>query len=126
MTPVTPSLVSGGVLRHSRWDALLIGLALAHGAVLVAAPPASVIAIGVWWNSNTIAHNHIPTPFFRSRRLNRAFALYLTVLLGIPQSIWRGRHLAHHSGTAWKPRLDGLLLVEVALVAALWSLLLSF
>jgi hypothetical protein len=126
MTPVTPSLVSGGVLRHSRWDALLIGLALAHGAVLVAAPPASVIAIGVWWNSNTIAHNHIHTPFFRSRRLNRAFALYLTVLLGIPQSIWRGRHLAHHSGTAWKPRLDGLLLVEVALVAALWSLLLSF
>jgi hypothetical protein len=125
MTPATPTLPRRGVLRHSRWDALLIGLALAHGAVLAAAPVAPVIAVGVWWNSNTIAHNFIHTPFFRNRLLNRGFALYLSALLGIPQSVWRGRHLAHHAGAAWKPRLEGQLVAEVLLVLGVWSALLA-
>jgi hypothetical protein len=113
------------ILRHSRWDALLVVLAGAHGALLGAAPVAPVIALGLWWNSNTIAHNFIHTPFFRARWLNRLFALYLSVLLGIPQSIWRGRHLAHHAGTRWQPRLSAQLLEEVVLVLALWILLLT-
>jgi hypothetical protein len=113
-----------GILRHSRWDALLVVLAGAHGALLLAAPTAPVIALGLWWNSNTIAHNFIHTPFFRARWLNRLFALYLSVLLGIPQSIWRGRHLAHHAGTHWQPRLSTQLLVEVWFVLALWVWLL--
>jgi hypothetical protein len=113
-----------GILRHSRWDALLVVLAGAHGALLWAAPVAPVIALGLWWNSNTIAHNFIHTPFFRARWLNRLFALYLSVLLGIPQSIWRGRHLAHHAGTRWRPRLSVQLLAEVVLVLALGMLLL--
>jgi hypothetical protein len=115
-----------GILRHSRWDALLVVLAGAHGALLWAAPVAPVIALGLWWNSNTIAHNFIHTPFFRARSLNRLFALYLSVLLGIPQSIWRGRHLAHHAGTRWRPRLSAQLLAEVLLVLALWALLLTW
>jgi hypothetical protein len=114
-----------GILRHSRWDALLVVLAGAHGALLFAAPIAPVIALGLWWNCNTIAHNFIHAPFFRARSLNRLFALYLSVLLGIPQSIWRGRHLAHHAGTRWRPRLSVQLLTEVVLVLALWVLLLT-
>ncbi len=113
-----------GILRHSRWDALLVSLAGAHGALLLAAPTAPLIALGLWWNSNTIAHNFIHTPYFRSRWLNRLFALYLSVLLGIPQSIWRGRHLAHHAGTRWQPRLSAQMLVEIWFVIALWVLLL--
>src|SRR5712691_7016852 len=56
-----------GILRHSPWDALFIGLAVVHGLLLLVAPFAPVIALGLWWNSNTISHNFIHKPFFRSR-----------------------------------------------------------
>ena len=57
----TPALAleSRGILRYSRWDALLIVLAVAHGLLVLALPVLPVIALGVWWNSNTISHNFI-------------------------------------------------------------------
>src|SRR5262249_50082861 len=54
----------------------------------------------------------------------RAFALYESALLGVPQTVWRGRHLAHHAGTAWQPRLTAGLATEVTLVLGVWALLL--
>ncbi|HZY88450.1 MAG TPA: fatty acid desaturase, partial [Gemmataceae bacterium] len=86
---------------------------------------APLLALGLWWNSNTIAHNFIHKPFFRSRRLNALFALYQSIMLGVPQSVWRGRHLAHHAGVRWRLRLDGQTMLEVALVLGLWSALLA-
>jgi len=125
MTTALATLRTPGVLlRYSRWDALLVALALVHGAVVVTFPIAPVIALGVWWNSNTIAHYFIHTPFFRSRRLNSVFALYLSGLLGIPQTIWRERHLAHHAGVPWAPRWSQSLLTETGLVLAIWTSLL--
>src|SRR5690349_14605462 len=97
----------------SRWDAPLVLLAVGHMALLLAVPVAPVLALGLWWNSNTIAHNFLHKPFFRARSANRLFALYLSVLLGIPQTIWRGRHLAHHAGVRWQPRLSAQLAAEV-------------
>jgi hypothetical protein len=120
-----PLRTRGALLRHSRWDALLVALALVHGVVLLAFPIAPVIAVGVWWNSNTVAHHFIHAPFFRSRRLNTLFALYLSGLLGIPQTIWRERHLAHHAGRAWSPRWSQSLVSETALVLAIWLFLLA-
>ncbi|HKI38390.1 MAG TPA: fatty acid desaturase [Gemmataceae bacterium] len=114
-----------GVLRHSRWDALPVGLALLHGALLVALPAAPVVALGLWWNSNTVAHYFLHRPFFRRRALNVAFALYLSVLLGVPQTLWRQRHLAHHAGRPWRLRPSRQLCVESALVLALWATLLA-
>src|SRR5262249_18786876 len=102
MTTMTPSATQRGILRYSPWDAVLVVLAAVHGVVLLAAPCLAVVALGLWWNSNTISHNFIHRPFFRSRLLNALFALYLSVLLGIPQSIWRDRHLAHHRGARWR------------------------
>ncbi len=113
-----------GILRHSPWDALLISLAVAHGIVLLVFPFAPVIALGVWWNSNSIAHHFIHTPFFRRRTLNTLFSLYLSVLLGIPQTLWRDRHLAHHAGVARAVRLSPPLGIETILVLVLWGLLL--
>ena len=84
------------VLRYSPWDALLIGLSFAYAALLLSAPSIPLIAIGLWWTANTVAHNFIHTPFFRSRALNRAYSLFLSALMGIPQSLWRDRHLRHH------------------------------
>ncbi len=111
------------VLRHSRRDALLIGLACVHGAVLLTAPSAPLIALALWWNANTIAHNFIHLPFFRARALNRVFSAYLSLLLGVPQTLWRDRHLAHHAGRPWKLRWSGRLGFESALVLALWVIL---
>src|SRR5687767_9508371 len=113
------------VMKHSPWDALLVALALTHGVMLAAFPAWPVIAIGIWWNSNTIAHNFIHKPFFRSKTLNVLFSLYQSVLLGIPQTIWRARHLAHHADVPCRVKLTRQTSVEVASVVALWSVLLS-
>ena len=84
------------VLRYSQWDALLIGLSCAYAALLLTVPSIPLIGIGLWWTANTVAHNFIHTPFFRSRVLNRGYSLFLSALMGIPQSLWRDRHLRHH------------------------------
>ena len=102
-------------------DALMVALAAGYGVSLLAWPSALVIALGVWWTSNTIAHNFIHRPFFDTRAANRAFALYLTVVLGIPQSLWRDRHLAHHAGRAPRVRWTTELATEMAAVLALWA-----
>ena len=105
-------------------DGILIVLAGIHGVVLMLAPFAPVVALGVWWNSNTISHNFIHNPFFRSRWLNALFSSYLSLLLGIPQSIWRERHLAHHAGP-WRFRASPEAFIEIGLVASIWIAMLN-
>ncbi len=112
------------VLRHSPWDGTLVALALWHGAAVLALPSIPLIAIGLWWNANTVSHNFIHLPFFRSRPVNSLFSTYLTLLLGFPQHLWRARHLAHHAGkdeaaVRWTPRI----FVEAAMVLAMWATL---
>ena len=87
-----------GVLRHSGGDAVLILLSVVYAALLVAMPSVALIAVGLWWTANTIAHNFIHTPFFRGRSLNRLYSSYLSALMGFPQELWRDRHLRHHRG----------------------------
>ncbi len=55
--------------------------------------------------------------------MNRLFSAALSVLLGIPQTLWRDRHLAHHAGVAWRLRVSRRLAIETALVFCLWSAL---
>src|SRR5580692_8822567 len=120
-----------GIWRFSRHDAILVALAALHGvvlvlvAVLVVWPVAPLIAAGVWWNSNTIAHNFVHRPFFRSAGMNRLFSAALSVLLGIPQTLWRDRHLAHHAGVEWRLRVSRRLGIETALVLCLWAALVT-
>ncbi len=102
-------------------DTLMVGLAAAHAAALIAFPSAPVIALGLWWSSNTISHNFIHRPFFRRRSTNRIFAAYLSVVLGIPQSLWRDRHLAHHAGADTRVRFSSDLIVQAVLVLLLWT-----
>src|ERR1700722_15102552 len=115
-----------GIWRFSRSDAGLVALAALHGAILLVWPVAPLIAVGLWWNSNTIAHNFIHRPFFHSRVVNALFALYLGALLGVPQSLWRDRHLAHHADVPWRLRLSKQMAAEVLLVLALWGTLATF
>lgn len=112
-----------GIWRFSRRDASLVALAALHAAVLACWPVAPIIALGVWWNANTIAHNFIHRPFFRSAGMNRLFSAALSVLLGVPQTLWRDRHLAHHAGVAWRLRVSRRLVAETVLVVCLWTAL---
>jgi len=84
----------------------------------------AAIAVAVWWLSNTAGHIHLHTPLFRARLHNDLFALLLSLLTGVPQTIWRARHLAHHRGEApGRLRLGVRGCLELALVANLWLLL---
>src|SRR5712691_890791 len=124
MTGLTSAQTAGLVSHHTPriglWNTLMIALAVAHAVLLFTIPTAPVIALGLWWNSNTISHNFIHRPFFRRRWANLLFSAYLSVLLGIPQSLWRDRHLAHHAGVKRRPRLSARLAFETALVVSLW------
>lgn len=86
--------------RRSDGSGVFVGLSIVHATLLFLAPSAPLIAILMWWNANTISHNFIHRPFFRPASANRAYALFLSLLLGVPQSLWRIRHLAHHANAA--------------------------
>jgi hypothetical protein len=111
----------GSILRHSPWDAVLVCLSAAHALALVTVPSIPLVAIALWWNANTIAHNFIHAPFFRARTLNVCYSVFLSVVQGIPQTLWRHRHLAHHAGRerpfAWTRQFA----IELAAVLAVWS-----
>lgn len=114
--------------KYGGWDLLLVAVALAHGGLLLAWPSIPLIALGLWWNANTISHNFIHRPFFRSRALNASFSCYLSVLLGLPQSLWRARHLEHHfARDGLRDRHDlRVAPLDIGAVIALWGALLVF
>ena len=107
---------TSGLFRYSNWDAVMVVLAFLHGGALFSlfwfhahihlGISIGILAVGICWHSNTISHNFLHNPFFRSRRLNHLFAFYQTLLLGIPQSIWKEKHLWHHAGEPkdYRPR----------------------
>jgi len=108
------------IFRHSSWDGLLVLMALGHGTVLLLWPSVLVVGLGMWWCANTVSHNFIHLPFFRTRRANALFSIYLTVLLGVPQTLWRQRHLAHHTERDWRFRVTPQFGAEAVLILALW------
>jgi len=117
-----------GRTRLTTWDVLPVALALAHGALLATSVSIPLVAVGLWWNANTISHHFIHRPFFRSRIMNAAFSGYLSLVLGFPQSFWRARHLAHHlaiEGRRERKEL-GLAPLDLGAVVALWGALLVF
>jgi hypothetical protein len=113
-------------LRHPAWDLLALGLTVTHAAVLFGVPSVPIIAIGMWWNANTIAHHFIHNPYFRSKTANRIYSAFLTLVLGVPQTLWRRRHLDHHFPVRLdKPCSDVRVLgaqfqAELALVLTMW------
>lgn len=113
------------LLRHSPWDAILVGLSAAHAAALVTVPSIPLVAIALWWNANTIAHNFIHTPYFRSRALNAGFSIFLSVVQGVPQTLWRHRHLAHHAGRDRTFTWTRAFAAELGAILAIWAIALA-
>ena len=110
------------VLVNAR-DAWLLGAVSIHVGLMILMPTPVVIGVLFWWTANTVAHNFIHTPFFRDRRANAAFSSGLTLLLGVPQALWRARHLAHHAGCDADLRSAPGLRRETLLVCAWWCAL---
>ena len=113
-----------GLWRFTQQDFVFVGFATFHAILLLAKPIAPFIAVALWWNANTIAHNFIHKPFFLRPWMNRLFAAALSLLMGIPQTLWRDRHLAHHADREPRLRLSWQLAWEATLVLCLWSALL--
>lgn len=119
---------SSSLFRHSARDGWLVLVTLAQALGTLAAFGAGsawagvVLGVGICWCSNTVSHNHLHNPLFRSARRNRAFDLWLTLLLGVPQTLWKARHLWHHAGEPARERrpLPSRARLELALVGALW------
>lgn len=82
---------------------------------------AIAIAIAIWWTANTLSHHLIHRPCFRRRPANACVGACLTLLTGIPQPLWRERHLAHHAGVPWRLRPSRELLLHSSLVLASWA-----
>src|SRR5262245_48310687 len=108
------------LFRFSERDAVFVGLSVVQAAVVVAFPSIVLIALGLWCNANTIAPQFLHRPFFRSSALNGVYSAWLTVVMGVPQSIWRERHLAHHADRVPRVQLTWQVAIEIALLAALW------
>lgn len=118
---------SSGLFRHSASDAWLLGAAIAQAALfafvftsLPTLAAAAIFGVGMCWCSNTVSHNHLHNPLFRSRAANRGLSLFLSALLGIPQSIWKARHLWHHAGEPKERKSTRPAWDEVALVLLVW------
>jgi hypothetical protein len=79
------------------------------------------IALGIWWNANTVAHYCIHRPPFRRRSANACVDAALSLLLGVPQSLWRTRHLAHHAGVAARLRPSAALVLQTLFLVTLWT-----
>lgn len=120
MTPCTTRRPHQGFPLRRPADALLVGGSCLHAAGLLMFPSIPLVAIGLWWNANTVAHNFIHQPFFRSSVLNRAYSCALSGVLGFPQTVWRRRHLAHHGGRPPRLSRSFQLACELVVVLGVW------
>lgn len=114
---------SRSVSRVGVEHAAFVGLSIAHAAILVLVPHPAVVAIGLWWNANTISHNFIHRPFFAAPAANRVYAFFLSLVLGVPQTLWRDRHLLHHADDPRPARLRAASQIELAGIGVLWTTL---
>jgi len=98
-----------GFWRYSAWDSMLVGVLVVHLAVMIGG-----LWIGrhvsYWWlpcywavlsslyfyNVIVVNHEFSHTPFFVSKRLNRAFRVVSSMTLMYPMSIVEESHRLHH------------------------------
>jgi fatty acid desaturase len=98
------------VFAHSIKDAWLVSLALTELALIVGVavtfdrlPGWGVIvaaALAIFLNCTNfqcIAHNFVHTPFFARDGLRCTFSVFNSLILGLPQTLYRYHHLNHHA-----------------------------
>lgn len=97
------------MMKHSKYDLILVGVALFQGLSLFwwaikfenLTLAANVLFFCIelllfYFNPIVITHNFLHTPFFKSNFLNRAFPVLNSMNLGLPQILYKYHHLNHH------------------------------
>ena len=120
MSSPAPKTRTGAIFRYTAWDVVPAVLAYLHFALILAfffAWPAmtwaerfagaALYALAIGWNLDSVSHNFIHNPFFRSKMLNRITEFVLTFELGTPQTMYRFVHMRHHAGNSDRPDADG-------------------
>lgn len=97
------------LFAHSKKDSFLVITAMVHTLLLfwlyqsfeasnhttTILSSAGIIFL-TCMNFQCVAHNFIHAPFFESRILNYIFSIWNTLLIGVPQTIYKYHHLNHH------------------------------
>jgi fatty acid desaturase len=100
---------AGAIFRHTALDGVLVALCLLHLGVIAGTAVAfsqlgavALTALGLFCiamvctNYQCIAHNFLHNRFFRAEPLNHVFSVLNTLVLGMPQTLYRMHHLNHH------------------------------
>ncbi len=108
------------VFAYSRWDAFPAACGLLHFAYVLfifwlfpRAPLWLMVALGfvhslaITWNINSISHNFIHNPYFRSNALNRVFSWFDSLAMGASQVFIDQNHAQHHKGNSDRPDENG-------------------
>ncbi len=108
------------IFRYSWWDAIPATLVYLHlGLILtfmlawdgMSWPArfagAVAYALSIGWNEDSVSHNFIHNPFFKSKLANRITEFALTLENGIPQTMYAYVHMLHHAGNSDYPDAEG-------------------
>jgi len=124
-TAVNSSTIKGDkkpafLLEHSYWDIMPVTLGIFHFCYMIALfvlfpqlPMWALIPMGLFysylvaWNIESVAHNFVHNPYFKSRVLNRAFSLMESICIGFSQQFYKTVHIRHHIGNSDLPDKDG-------------------
>ena len=116
--------MASAVPHHTSFaDAVLVWSPLIVGGLVLMRPSVLLIAFATWWVANTSAHNFIHRPFFAHMAGNRVYSLLLTLVMGVPQTVWRDRHLAHHAQRPCSVTVTPQLVVETLVLGGVWMIL---
>ena len=106
---------TGGFFAYTPWDALPALCGVLNFAFVICfylafaywhAPRWLLIGMGftysfsIGWNINSVCHNFVHNPFFRSELLNRLFSLMQSLALGFSQVCYDAVHSRHHRGNS--------------------------
>ncbi len=108
------------MFAHSYRDIIPVTLGCAHLCfqvwLFLAFPHlswAALIPLGflysycIAWNIESVSHNFTHNPYFKSKYLNRAFALIESLAIGFSQQYYRTVHIRHHIGNSDLPDENG-------------------
>jgi len=110
-------------LLHDPRNRVPVALSLLPLGLVLAWPCWTSVALGTWWLGNTVSHQAVHRRFWKHAVAQRAWSLWLSLCLGVPQRLWRQLHLAHHAGRRWRFRYDAQLGLELGVLALGWGIL---
>ena len=108
------------LLKYSNWDWVPVVEAVVHLALVIAFAvaftslswPAFIVlgllyALSISWSVNSISHNFIHNPYFKSETLNYYFSFLLSITIVFSQAMYHFIHQRHHSGNSDVPDANG-------------------